>query len=117
MLGFEPSDEGSIPSERSIYRSVAELADAAVSKTAEATRPDSTSGGATKIPKWWKGRHVGIRIQCPKGCASSNLAFGTINVGVAEQADAGDLKSPDFGYEGSIPSFDTKESNEDSRSL
>ena len=48
MLGFEPSDEGSIPSERSIYRSVAELADAAVSKTAEATRPDSTSGGATK---------------------------------------------------------------------
>ena len=37
-------------------------------------------GGVTKkaMPKWWKGRHGGLKIRCPYiGCGGSNPSLGT----------------------------------------
>ena len=30
-------------------------------------------------PKWWNGRHEGLKIPWPQGCAGSSPAFGTKN--------------------------------------
>ena len=29
------------------------------------------------MPRWWNGRHAGLRSQCPKGRAGSSPALGT----------------------------------------
>ncbi len=31
------------------------------------------------LPKWWNGRHEGLKIPWPQGCAGSSPAFGTVN--------------------------------------
>ena len=77
MFGFEPNDASSILAGRTKYRSVAELADAAVSKTVEETRPDSTSGGATKRRSGGISRHAILKRWCAKARAGAKPAFGT----------------------------------------
>ena len=34
--------------------------------------------GTNHLPRWWNGRHAGLRSQCPKGCAGSSPALGTM---------------------------------------
>ena len=36
-------------------------------------------GSAMMLPKWWNGRHEGLKIPWPQGCAGSSPAFGTVN--------------------------------------
>ena len=39
------------------------------------SEPDTRLSPAT--PRWWNGRHGGLKIRCPQGCGSSNLPRGT----------------------------------------
>lgn len=32
------------------------------------------------MPRWWNGRHAGLRSRCPKGRESSSLSLGTKRV-------------------------------------
>ena len=48
------------------------------------------------MPRWWNGRHEGLKILCIMR-AGSNPVRGTelkLHARVAELVDAGDLKSP-----------------------
>ncbi len=36
------------------------------------------------MPRWWNGRHAGLRSRCPKGRESSSLSLGTKWTGSSE---------------------------------
>ena len=48
------------------------------------------------MPEWWNGRRAWLKPRYPRGCASSSLALGTINHGVAGSNPAGVANFVDF---------------------
>lgn len=39
-------------------------------------------GRQKKVPRWWNGRHDGLKIHCLCGCESSSLSRGTKNTSI-----------------------------------